>query len=298
MILKGKAGPELADVRLDEGAKRLFPELSKSRIREIIDWGGCAVSGTMVRVASRQLKSGDEVVLGVMEPERYREFAYGKEELLYEDAEYLAVNKAAGLNCQRTPYQLKGTVEYAVTLYLKTLGILEPARVIHRLDRGTSGVMLFPKTRRAAAHISAELKEGRVEKVYWAVVAGQPGEDFWAVDAPIAKVAPSRYGVATPGKGARTLFRVLARGEGVALVEARPLTGRTHQIRVHLAHTGLPIIGDTVYGGAQAPRMMLHCRAMTFRGEDGREVAATAPVDRDFAAVCERYGIDSGSLDR
>lgn len=278
-------------MRLDDGAVRLFPQLSKTRVRKIIDWGGCTVAGAMVRVASRLLRGGDEIILGVMEPERYREIAYTRDDLLFENSSYLAVNKAAGLNCQRTPYQLKGTVEHAVSLYLRSIGSQEPARVIHRLDRGTSGVMIFPKTKQAAAHISARLKEGRVEKIYWAIVAAEPESEQWEVDAPIAKVGSARYGVATPGREARTRFTVIARGEGGFLVEARPLTGRTHQIRVHLAHCGLPIVGDSTYGGERAPRMMLHCRSMTFTAADGRPVAAEAPLDAAFRDECASRGI-------
>jgi len=291
VILTARVGQEVVGMRLDDGAVRLFPELSKTRVRKIIDWGGCAVAGAMVRVASRTLRAGEEVVLGVMEPERYRELTYTRDDLLLEDADYLAVNKGAGLNCQRTPYQLKGTVEHAVSLYLRTIGSQEPARVIHRLDRGTSGVMIFPKTRRAAAHISAQLKEGRVEKVYWAIVADEPESDRWEVDAPIAKVGSARYGVATPGREALTRFTVIARGTGGFLLEARPLTGRTHQIRVHLAHCGLPIVGDTTYGGEEATRMMLHCRAMSFTAGDGRRISAEAPLDDAFCEACAGRGI-------
>jgi 23S rRNA pseudouridine1911/1915/1917 synthase len=294
VILKGAVGTEQSGMRLDDGAKTLFPQLSKGEIRRIIDWGGCAVNEVMVRVASRTLHQGDEIVLGVMEPERCVEFAYEPADMLYEDREYLAVNKEAGVNSQRTPYQLKGTVEYAVEMYLKSQGVPEPARVIHRLDRGTSGVMFFPKSKRAATHISALLKGGKVEKVYWALIPGSPEEDAWTVDAPIGKLSKFRYGVTLPGKEARTLFRVVAGGRGATLVEARPLTGRTHQIRVHLAHCGLPIIGDVAYGGQHAARIMLHCRTMALRAEDGRPVAATAPVDGAFIEVCRGYGIEIG----
>ncbi len=294
MILRGFAGPEQAGLRLDDGAKALFPQLSKGEVRRIIDWGGCAVNDVMVRVASRTLREGDELILGVMEAERCVELAYTAADMLYEDRDYLAVNKAAGLNSQRTPYQLKGTVEYAVDRYLKSQGSGEPARVIHRLDRGTSGVMFFPKHKKAATHISYLLKTGGVEKIYWALVPGRPEADTWTVDAPIAKLNKFRYGVALPGREARTEFRVLATGRGATLVEARPLTGRTHQIRVHLVHTGLSIIGDQPYGGLPAPRMMLHCRAMSFKTRDCREVRAEAPVDAAFVAVCAEYGIEVG----
>ena len=291
MILKGVIDAEQAGMRLDDGAKALFPSLSKGDIRRVIDWGGCTVAGVMVRVASRTLHRGDEVCLGVLEPERRIELSYTSADMLYEDREYLAVNKKAGFNSQRTPYQLKGTVEYAVERYLKGQGVNEPARVVHRLDAGTSGVIFFPKSKQAATHISALLKDGEVEKHYWAIVAGSPDEEEWPVDACMARTGKFRYGVAPSGMEAHTLFRLLVRAPGAALVEARPLTGRTHQIRVHLSHCGLPVIGDQSYGGPQAQRMMLHCRAMSFLAADGRKVAATAPVDDDFIEVCGDYGI-------
>jgi len=296
VILTATVTTEQAGMRLDDGAKVLFPQLSKGQIRKIIDWGGCAVAQAMVRVASRTLRHGEEIILGVMEPERYVELTYRQDELLMEDGEYLAVNKAPGLNCQRTPYQLKGTVEHAVTMYLKGEGIGEPARVIHRLDRGTSGVMFFPKRKPAATHISLQLKAGLVAKVYWALVADLPDQESWRVDAPIAKLNKFRYGVALPGKESSTEFRILATGRGATLLEARPLTGRTHQIRVHLTHCGLPIVGDIPYGGTTAPRMMLHCRSMSFIASGGRIVSATAPIDASFAAICAGYGIDPATL--
>ena len=291
MIIKGVVSPEQAGMRLDDGAKGLFPRLSKSEIRRIIDWGGCTVGGVMVRVASRMLKSGDEICIGMLEPKRRVELVYTRDDILYEDREYLAVNKGAGINCQRTPYQLKGTVEYAVGIYLKSMGINEPARVIHRLDAGTSGVMFFPKNKRAATYISTLLKRGAVEKRYWALVVGTPDEDEWRVDEPMARIGKFRYGVASVGMEAHTLFRVLAKGRGSTLLEARPLTGRTHQIRVHLTSCRYPVIGDQSYGGHAASRMMLHCRSMAFIAADGREVSVMAPVDNDFINISEDYGI-------
>ena len=292
MILTATVGPEQAGMRLDDGAKALFPQLSKGEIRKIVDWGGCTIDQALVRVASRQLREGNEIIIGVMEAERRVELIYTVDDMLYEDADYVAINKAPGLNSQRTPYQLKATVEYAISMYFKTRGIQEPARVIHRLDRGTSGVMFFPKNKRSATHISFLLKEGQVEKIYWALVAGDPEEDSWQIDAPVAKVGKFRYGVALPGKPALTTFRVLQRGKGATLVEARPHTGRTHQIRVHLLHHGLPIIGDTTYGGEPASRMLLHCRQMSFQDRNGRTVSATAAIDEAFRERCSRHGIE------
>jgi RluA family pseudouridine synthase len=291
MILTTTVGTATAGLRLDDAAKALFPQLSKTQIRRIIDLGGCAVNQTMVRVASREVRQGDELILGIMEAERFVDVRLVKEELLFEDSNYLALNKAVGINSQRTPYQLKGTVEYAVAVYLKEQGSSEPARVIHRLDRGTSGVMFFPKNKPAATYIASELKNSRVEKVYWAVVANLPEETAWTVDAPIGKLNKFRYGVTLPGKPSVTNFRVIATAGRYALVEARPITGRTHQIRVHLTHCGLPIVGDAPYGGAPAERMMLHCRSMSFRGKSGEIIRAEAPFDTLFSDFCLQTGL-------
>ncbi|HBG05351.1 MAG: pseudouridine synthase [Geobacteraceae bacterium GWC2_58_44] len=283
MILVARVDAEQAGMRLDDGAKAIFPQFSKGEIRRMIDWGGCNISQTLVRVASRTLREGDEIALGVMEAERCIELFFTREELLYEDKDYIAVCKAAGYNSQRTPYQLKGTVEYAVECYMKSIGLKDPARVVHRLDRGTSGVMFFPKHKQAATLISDLLKNGMVEKTYWALISGSPDESQWKVDKPIGKVSKFKYGVALNGKPARTLFAVLGEGGGVTAIEAKPLTGRTHQIRVHLTHSGFPIIGDESYGGAPAPRMMLHCRSMRFTAAKGKIIEAVAPTDAPFS---------------
>jgi RluA family pseudouridine synthase len=295
MILQATVGPEQDGIRLDDGLKLIFPQLSKTEIRRLIDWGSCTINMSLVRVASRQLKTGDTIALGLIEKERCVDLVLTPSDMLYEDRDCLAINKGVGINSQRTPYQLKGTAEYAVGCYLRTIGLNEEARIVHRLDRGTSGVLFFPKNKKSAAHIAGEFKEGRVEKVYWAVVSGTPAVDSWDVDAPIGKLNKFRYAVMQPGKNSVTRFRVISRGENSALVEALPQTGRTHQIRVHLAHSGLPIVGDVNYGAPPAERIMLHCRRMAFRGPSRQAVHATALIDEAFRTICASVGIQFDS---
>jgi len=283
MILRKTVGKEQSGSRLDDAIATLCPGVSKSEARRIIDRGGCTVNVTLVRVASRSVKAGDVIEIGVMEKGRFQELLLPPEALLYEDGELIAVNKPAGINSQRTPYQLKGTLEYWVSEYFKAQGNSEPARVVHRLDRGTSGAMLFPKNRQAAGRLSKLFQDGLVDKLYLALVSGRSEQESWRVDAPIGKVASARYGIVEGGKAAITEFRTVATSGDLTLVEARPLTGRTHQIRVHLASVGLPIVGDATYGGGTAGRMMLHCSAMTFRNAKGVEICVTAPLDGEFA---------------
>ena len=287
MILRKTVGKEQHNIRLDDAIALLCAGVSKSEARRIIDRGGCTVNVALVRVASRSVKTGDVIEIGIMEAGRFQELMLPPEALLYEDIELIAVNKPAGINSQRTPYQLKGTLEYWVSEYFKAQGNNEPARVVHRLDRGTSGAMLFPKHRQAAAWLSKQFQDGLVEKLYLALVSGRPDEDRWVVDAPIGKVASARYGIMESGKPSITEFRIVASFSEVSLVEAKPLTGRTHQIRVHLESVGLPILGDSTYGGQSAGRMMLHCAAMTFQNSKKVQVRVTAPLDGEFE---ERVG--------
>ena len=282
MIIRKAVTKEQNGCRLDDAIAILCNGVSKSEARRIIDRGGCTVNVALVRVASRSVKAGDIIEIGIMETGRFEELHLPPEALLYEDGELIAVNKPAGINSQRTPYQLKGTVEYWVTEYFKAGGSSEPARVVHRLDRGTSGAMLFPKSRSAAAWLSRQFQEGTIEKRYLALVSGCPEQRNWKVDGPIGKVGPARYGIVDGGKPSETEFTTVASSATHALIEARPLTGRTHQIRVHLASVGLPILGDSTYGGAVANRMMLHCSAMTFLTGAQKTVTVTAPLGGEF----------------
>ncbi|MDD5287399.1 MAG: RluA family pseudouridine synthase [Desulfuromonadaceae bacterium] len=282
MIIRKTIGSEQNGLRLDDAIALLCAGVSKSEARRIIDRGGCTVNVAMVRVASRGVRTGDIIEIGLMETGRFSELVLPPEALLFEDAELIAVNKPAGINSQRTPYQLKGTLEFWVSEYFKSQGNSEPARVVHRLDRGTSGAMLFPKQKRAAAWLSARFQEGGVDKRYLALVSGCPKHEQWTLDAPIGKVSSGRYGIVPGGKSAVTEFRALSSSGDIWLVEARPLTGRTHQIRVHLEESALPIVGDTTYGDVPAERMMLHCAEMRFKNTAGEEIRICAPLDEAF----------------
>ncbi|HQB38409.1 MAG TPA: RluA family pseudouridine synthase [Deltaproteobacteria bacterium] len=276
--------------RLDDALAQHFEAVSKSEARRIIDRGGCAVNSAMVRVASRMVRGGDVIEIGLMERGRFQELLLPPEALLYEDRQMLAVNKPSGINAQRTPYQLKGTLEYWVGEYFRSLGLNEPARIVHRLDRGTSGVMLFPKNKPAAAWISRCFHDGLISKCYLALVRGTPDQPEWSVDGAIGKIGSARYGIMAAGRPALTCFRILSCGCGHTLVEARPQTGRTHQIRVHLESCGLPIVGDATYGGEPYERMLLHCSMLSFKDQAGHEVSIRAGVD----ALFDEYLTGSG----
>lgn len=276
---------EMAGQRLDEALAQLAG-ISKGEARRIIDRGGCAVNQAMVRVASRGMKVEDQLTVGIMEQGRFQELVLPPEAIVYQDKELLAINKPSGIASQRTPYQLKGTLEYWVAEEFARQGIREPVRVVHRLDRGTSGLMLFPKHRQAAAWLSELFKQGRIQKRYWALVTGEPVEERWSCDGPIGKLGSAQWGVMSEGRAALTDFRLLAATDGLALVEAFPRTGRTHQIRVHLSSAGLPIVGDATYGGLASERLMLHCVGLQFDGRQGQPCNLEALPDSSFISRC------------
>lgn len=275
----------LGGTRLDE-ALAIIAEISKGEARRIIERGGCAVNQGMVRVASRAVPTGSQLTVGIMQPGEFRELVLGPEAVVYQDHDLLAVAKPSGVASQRTPYQLKGTLEYWVAEEFARQQINEPVRVVHRLDRGTSGLMLFPKHRQAAAWLSELFKHGRIRKRYLALIAGTPVEQRWVAEGAIAKLGSSRWGVMPGGKAALTECRLLKTNEGHALVQAEPRTGRTHQIRVHMAAAGLPIVGDPIYGGPPAGRLMLHCVGLTFDAPTGRKFDLSVLPDEAFVRIC------------
>lgn len=285
MILNHTIPSELSGSRLDDSLSRIA-DISKGEARRIIDRGGCAVNQAMVRVASRAVKEGDTITAGIMAPGEFVELALPEDAIVYQDRDLIVVNKPSGVASQRTPYQLKGTLEYWIAEEFARQGIKEPVRVVHRLDRGTSGLMLFPKNRQSAAWLSGLFSSGKIQKRYLALVSGIPERPEWKSDGPIGKVGKSRWGVMDGGRPALTEFRALSSEAGVSLIEAFPKTGRTHQIRVHLSAAGFPIIGDTTYGGVVALRLMLHCASLCFEGRDRRTVSVETLADSVFMKLC------------
>ncbi len=194
-------------------------------------------------------------------------------EVLFEDDDVVAVNKPAGVTAQPTPGRVGDSL---VDLVSAHLGF--PAGLVHRLDRETSGVTVFGKHAEATARLAAAFREGRAEKEYLSLTAaGLPAEG--TIDLPLSK-DPSRPGRwrasrAANGVPARTRFEARAAG-AVSVVALFPETGRTHQLRAHLAALGFPIVGDRLYGGPPGPRCLLHARVLTV---DGWRVEAPVPAD-------------------
>lgn len=285
---------DLDGERLDVFVARRIPELTRSRVRKLIDEAFVTIDGRLPAKAGVKLERGQRVQVTIPPPQPT---ALEPEaiplRIVYEDDDLLVVDKPAGMTVHPAPGHASGTLVHAVLARCPGLsGIGGEGRpgIVHRLDKDTSGLIIVAKNDKAHLSLARQLKERRVEKTYIALVEGRLKQREGVIDAPIGRHPRDRkkMAVVERGREARTRYRVLREVDGRSLVEARPETGRTHQIRVHFASIRHPVVGDTVYGrAAPAPslrRQFLHAQRLAFRHpRTGERLELEAPLPEDLA---------------
>jgi 23S rRNA pseudouridine1911/1915/1917 synthase len=272
-----RVSPELAGQRLDAALAKLEPTLSRAQARRLVEQGAITVSGEVVKPAHR-LRAGERIAGAVPEAQAT---ALAPEELplsiLYQDADVVVIDKPAGLVVYPAPGHGGGTLVNALLHHCRDLsgvgGELRPG-IVHRLDKDTSGVLVAAKNDVAHRSLAAQFKVHSVLREYLALVRGAPRAASGSVEAAIGRHPTDRKRMSTRtrrGRAAVTHYRVEERLRGASLLRVRLETGRTHQVRVHLASIGLPVLGDPVYGGAQAlgaelglARQALHAAVLGF----------------------------------
>lgn len=304
--------PEETGQRIDKVLSDRIPELSRSRIQALIDEQGITVNDTVIR-ASYRVKEGDiaQVIIPAVRsvdiiPENL------SVSVLFEDEHLVVVDKPRGMVVHPGAGVDRGTLVHALMFQCHSLsgigGELRPG-IVHRLDKGTSGAMMAAKNDVTHEKLARQFAERRIQKEYWAIVAGNPVWEEFDLDAALFRHPTDRkkMAVVPSGRPARTLFKVIARAENLALVSAHPMTGRTHQIRVHLQHLGHPVLGDSVYGKNALDRFKssdgwvclrrmagfcLHSRSIRFTHPITlRELEFQALVPQDMREVLARGGI-------
>jgi 23S rRNA pseudouridine1911/1915/1917 synthase len=232
--------------------------LSRSRIQNIISAGLVRVNECPLTKAGYRLKVGDKIHMVIPDPERLTVTPEAISlEIVYEDADLLVVNKPQGMVVHPAAGNYQGTLVNALLYYCHDLsginGVYRPG-IVHRIDKDTSGLLVVTKNDAAHLALAAQIKEHRVKRVYVALVQGHIKVPSGKIDVPIGRHPVHRQKMAVTDRNAKraiTHFRVLASFSGYTLIEARLETGRTHQIRVHLAYLGHPIVGDPKYGSRQ-----------------------------------------------
>ena len=283
------AGGDDAGVRLDHFLAARLPRYSRARLQEWIEAERVTVNGAPARKASLKLRGGERIEVEPAELKPLKAFAEEIPlDILYEDADLVAVNKPAGLVVHAGAGQSAGTLVNALLHRfggLSSVGDALRPGIVHRLDKGTSGVLLVARTDTAHRHLAAQFAARNVEKTYLALVEGAVRAQQGVIDTPIARDPHKRTRMTTrieTGRSAHTAYKVIERLPGFTLLEVRIGTGRTHQIRVHLASIGHPVAGDTTYGAAAQPalgRSWLHARRIRFNSpSSGTRIPIEAPL--------------------
>ncbi|WP_315924815.1 RluA family pseudouridine synthase [Mesorhizobium sp. SP-1A] len=324
-----EAGADAAGLRLDQWlAARMAPDFSRGRVQALIKQGAVRIGGNVADSAKRKLAAGERVEVALPEPEpadpQGEEIAL---DILYEDDALIVINKPAGLVVHPGAGNWTGTLVNALIHHcgesLSGIGGVKRPGIVHRLDKDTSGVMVVAKTDRAHRALSEAFadhgREGDLKRAYVALVWGIPSRAVGTIDAPLGRASDRVRRAVVPehrddARHAVTHFTVQERfGEDrkefadAALVECRLETGRTHQIRVHMAHIGHPLVGDPDYGQAfrtkanrlpeplrekvkAFPRQALHARLLEFRHPDTHmTIAFEAPMPSDMSELVQAF---------
>jgi 23S rRNA pseudouridine1911/1915/1917 synthase len=281
---------DIAGVRLDKFVGERCPELSRTHARQLIDEGLITVNSKAVK-PSLKLAPGDRVNVTIPpEPTSALEPENIPLNIIYEDADLLIVDKPAGLAVHPAPGHPTHTLANAILNYLPNLAedadSLRPG-IVHRLDKDTSGLLLVAKNRVAQANLSEQFKSRTVSKAYLVLVKGKLTPEKGIIEAAIGRDPRHRQRMAVVAKGreARTDYRVIRYYGNYSLLEIKPETGRTHQIRVHLAAIGFPVVGDATYGIASPhlSRQFLHASKIGFSlPSTGKYVEFELPLPPDL----------------
>lgn len=296
---------ELAGRRLDQAAALLWPDFSRSRIQTWIREGFLTVNGAL-RAGKATVSAADELRL---DAELAEEVAPISEPIpltvIHRDSALFIIDKPAGLVVHPGAGNTRGTLQNALLHLDPELVSVPRAGIVHRLDKDTSGLLIVARSLTAHHRLVERLQERAIKRTYWAVCQGEL-TGGGTIDAPVGRHPSNRLKMAVRdgGKPALTRYRLLDRFRGHSLVEAQLETGRTHQIRVHFAHRGFPLVGDPVYGGrpkfpkSPSPallerlgafkRQALHAQSLAFEHPtEGVDVRFSADPPSDFAKLLQ-----------
>ncbi len=280
--------------------------LTRSRIVSLMADGCVTIDGRTETKAGAKVGIGQEVLLRIPAPKPAQPEAQDIPlTILYQDDDLAVVLKPCGMVVHPAAGNEDGTLVNALLHHLDHLGgiggELRPG-IVHRLDKDTSGLLLVAKNDRSQLALSRQLQERQMEKHYRALVEGVLREDGGRIDQPIARSKKDRKKMAIDPEGRPSItdWTVLERGRSVTLLDVHILTGRTHQIRVHMKSIGHPVCGDPIYGagkGAKVPRLMLHAYTLSFtHPTTGERLTFTAPLPEEFVQGLHANGIHHAEL--
>lgn len=306
---RSTVGVQYNGLRLDHYLAEVHESFSRGMAKRLIDLGGAHLAGRRVRRCSQTVSTGQKVELFV-DKQPLTPLRLEPEHILYRDQELIVINKPAGMATQPAPSRYQGTVYAELQKLLETpknRGQKPSIGMVQRLDQDTSGVLVFSIHKRAHKRMTEAFRGRNVDKIYWALIAGRPARCEGHFSSLLAKRRATNLMVSVErgGKQADTLYRTIHTTELASLVEVELISGRTHQIRAHFSEAGLPLLGDTAYGGPNTlngvdiPRQMLHSRELTFAHPvTGKKMTFTAPLPHDFLSILKHLDARLNGLER
>lgn len=305
-IVDARLGPEMAGWRLDRALAAALPAHSREQHKRWIAGGGVLVEGHVARDPARKVAGGEMVAVAIPAARPAHNEPQDLElPIVHEDEHLLVVDKPAGMVVHPAAGNLDGTLVNALLHHcagrLSGIGGVARPGIVHRIDKDTSGLLVVAKTDTAHVGLAEQFKAHTIGRAYLAIAAGVPRMAVGTVSAPLARSSHDRKKMAVVedgrGKRAVTHWRVLDRLAAAALVECRLETGRTHQVRVHMAHIGHPLLGDPVYGRPRAEhrsalanilfrRQALHAAGLSFRHPVSKQNCSfQSPLPADMQAL-------------
>jgi 23S rRNA pseudouridine1911/1915/1917 synthase len=263
----------------------ILPELNRSTIQKLIQGGDITVNSATVKTGYK-LRLGDILEINYA-PTTQESIATIELPILYEDDDCIVINKPVGLlTHSKGAFNPEPTI--ATFIASKLTGLVgDRAGIVHRLDRATSGVIICAKNPEALSWLQKQFAQRRTKKTYYAAIEGQLEPKQAIIDMPIERnpKSPKRFRVGRAGKSAQTAYKVIKTNGAYSLVELKPVTGRTHQIRVHLKQLGHPIVGDVLYDGKEYERLMLHAASLELTLPNRERKVFSARVPSEFNAI-------------
>jgi 23S rRNA pseudouridine1911/1915/1917 synthase len=288
-----RVGADQHAQRLDKVLVQMAPEFSRSYLQGLIERGHVWVDGRRADVVARKVRAGMQLRLELVPTDESRAFTPQALalDIVFEDAHLVVLNKPAGLVVHPAPGNWSGTLLNGLLAHHAGAAMLPRAGIVHRLDKDTSGLMVVGKTLPAVTALSRAIAAREVQRHYLALVHGHVAPAEQSIEAAIGRdpVSRIRMAVVPGGKPARTDVRCLAQRDGYSALACKLHSGRTHQIRVHLAWRGHPLVSDPLYGGAPGLGLLrqgLHARQLGLRHPiSGQDLAFDAQPPADFAAA-------------
>ena len=301
---------DMEGTRIDSVLSLLLTDLSRNYVTKLIEQGCLKVNGEVMTVKKYKVREGDFAEITIPEPEVLQVEAEDIPlEIVYEDSDLLVVNKERGMVVHPAPGNYTGTLVNALMYHLgdrlsSINGVARPG-IVHRIDKDTSGLLVIAKNDKAHEGLAGQLKEHSVTRRYFALVYDNINIDNGTVDEPIGRDPRNRLRKKVGGESPRdavTHFEVLERFGKYTLIGCRLETGRTHQIRVHMAYIKHPLVGDMLYGPSGQPDFlggqMLHAGVLGFvHPVSGEYMEFHAPIPEYFRENMRRLGLESGVID-